>query len=69
MVCEFSDVFPEYLPRLPPDWEVEFAIELEPGTAPILRRPYRMALKELVEIKKRLDELLEKGFIHPSSSP
>jgi len=69
MVCEFLDVFPEDLPRLPPDRDVEFSIELEPRTAPILWHPYRMALKELAEIKKQLEELLEKGFICPSSSP
>ena len=69
MVCEFLDVFPEDLPGLPPDRDVEFAIELEPGTAPILWRPYRMAPKELAEMTKQLEELLEKGFIHPSSSP
>ena len=63
VVCEFLDVFPEDLPRLPPDRDVEFAIELEPGIAPILRRPYRMAPKELAKIKKQLEELLEKGFI------
>ena len=69
MVCEYSDVFSEDLPGLPPDREVEFTIELEPGTAPIWRRPYRMAPKELAEMKKQLVELLEKGFIHPNSSP
>ena len=69
VVCEFSDVFPKDLPGLPPDQDVEFAIELEPGTAPISRRPYRMAPKELAEMKKRLEELLEKGFIRPSSLP
>ena len=52
VVCEFLDVFPKDLPRLPPDRDVEFSIELEPSTAPISRRPYRMALKELVEMKK-----------------
>ena len=52
MVCEFLVVFPEDLPRLPPDRDVEFSIELEPGTAPISRCPYRMAPKELAEIKK-----------------
>jgi hypothetical protein len=46
VVCEFPDVFPEDLPRLPPDRDVEFIIELEPGTAPISRRPYRMAPPE-----------------------
>ena len=69
MVCEFLDVFPKDLPRLPPDRDVEFAIELEPGTAPILQHPYRMDPKELAEMKKQLEELLEKGFIRPSSSP
>ena len=58
VVCEFLDVFPEDLPRLPPDREVEFSIELEPGTAPISLRPYRTAPKELVEMKKQLEELL-----------
>ena len=52
MVCEFFDVFPKDVPRLPPDKDVEFAIELEPGTTSILRRPYHMAPKELAEIKK-----------------
>ena len=48
---------------------VEFSIELEPSIAPISRHPYHMAPKELAEIKKQLEELLEKGFIRPSSSP
>jgi hypothetical protein len=69
MVCEFLDVFPEDLHVLPLDRDVEFTIELEPGTAPISRRPYRMAPKELAEMKKRLEELLKKEFIRPSSSP
>ena len=69
MVCEFLDVFPKDLPGLPLDRDVEFSIELEPGTSPISRRPYRMALKELAEMKTHLEELLEKGFIRPSSSP
>jgi hypothetical protein len=69
VVCEFPDVFPDDLPGLPPDRDVEFTIELEPGTAPISRRPYRMAPKELAEMKKQLEELRNKGFIRPSSSP
>ena len=69
VVCEFLDVFPKDLPGLPPDQDVEFAIELEPGTAPISQHPYRMAPKELAKMKKQLEELLEKGFIRPSSSP
>ena len=64
VVCEFLDVFPEDLPWLPPDREVEFSIELEPDTAPIPRCPYRMAPKELAEMKKQLEELLEKR-LHP----
>ena len=69
VVYEFPDVFPKDLPRLPPDQDVEFATELELGTTHISWCPYRMAPKELTEIKKQLEELLEKGFIHPSSSP
>jgi hypothetical protein len=60
-------VFPEELPGLPPDRDVEFAIELIPGTAPISRRPYRMPPNELAELKKQLQELLKKGLICPSS--
>jgi hypothetical protein len=69
VVCEFPDVFPEDLPGLPPEREVEFVIELKPGTAPILRRSYRMPPNELAELKIQLQDLLEKGFIRPSSSP
>ena len=69
MVCEFPDIFPKDLPRLPPDRNVEFSIKLEPSTAPISWHPYRVAPKELAEMKKQLEELLEKGFIYPSSSP
>ncbi|TYK18698.1 ty3-gypsy retrotransposon protein [Cucumis melo var. makuwa] len=57
------------LPRLPPHREIEFAIELEPGTVPISRAPYRMAPTELKELKVQLQELLDKGFIRPSVSP
>ena len=69
VVCEFLYVFPKDLPGLPPDRDVEFSIELELVTAPISRCLYRMAPKELAKMKKQLEELLEKGFIHPSSSP
>jgi hypothetical protein len=51
-VSEYSDVFLEELPRMPPDHEIEFAIELVPGTAPILKRPYRMAANQLAELKE-----------------
>jgi hypothetical protein len=67
-VCEFLDVFLDELPGLPPDRDVEFGIELVPGTAPISRRPYRMPPDELAELKKQLEELLKKGFIRPSKS-
>ena len=68
-MCEFPDVFPDELPGLPPDRDVEFKIELLPGTAPISRRPYRMPPNELAELKTQLNELLKKGLIRPSSSP
>jgi len=69
VVCEFPDVFPHDLPELPLDQDVEFKIELLPGTAPISRRPYRMPPNELAELKTQLKELLKKGLICPSSSP
>ncbi|WVZ52365.1 hypothetical protein U9M48_003434 [Paspalum notatum var. saurae] len=69
VACEYPDVFPEELPGLPPDKDVEFSIELVPSTAPVSRRPYRMAPNELKELKVQLQEQLDKGFIRPSSSP
>jgi hypothetical protein len=54
MVCEFPDVFPNDLPRLPPERDVEFIIELKPGTTPISRRSYRMPPNELAELKTQL---------------
>jgi hypothetical protein len=69
VVCEFPDVFLEDLPGLPPERDVEFVIELKPGTAPISRISYRMPPNELAELKTQLQDLLEKGFIRPSSSP
>jgi hypothetical protein len=69
VACEFPDIFPKDLPGMPPDQDVEFVIELQPGTTPISRRPYKMTPKELVELKVQLNELLDKGYIHPSSSP
>jgi len=65
---EFLDVFQEVL-GLPPDREIEFAVELLPGTAPISKAPYGMAPAELAEVKKQLQELLDKGVIQPSVSP
>jgi hypothetical protein len=69
VVNEFPDVFPEELPSMPPDRDIEFVIELMPGTAPIYKTAYRMATLELVELKEHIKELLDKGFIHSSSSP
>lgn len=52
VVSEYPDVFPEELPGMPPDWELEFAIDLVPGTAPLYKKYYRMPSSELVELKK-----------------
>ena len=63
MVKDFPDVFPEELPGMPPDRDIEFLIELLPGTGPISKRPYRMPAKDLEEIKNQIKELLDKGYI------
>jgi hypothetical protein len=69
VACEFPDIFLEDLPGMPPDRDVEFIIELQPSTTPISRRPYKITPKELAESKVQLNELLDKGYICPSSSP
>jgi hypothetical protein len=69
VACEFPDIFPEDLPGMPSNWDVEFIIKLQLGIAPISRRPYKMTPKELAELKVQLNELLDKGYIRPSSSP
>ena len=69
MVCEFPDIFLEVLPGLPPDRELEFGIEVLPGSAPIFIPPYRMAPIELKELKTQLQDLVDKGFIRPNVSP
>ncbi|XP_074337615.1 uncharacterized protein LOC141674810 [Apium graveolens] len=69
VVKEFKDVFPDDLPRLPPDREIEFMIDLTPGTTPISKSPYRMAPMEMKELATQLQELLDKGIIRPSVSP
>ena len=69
VVNEYPDVFPEELPRMPPDRDIDFVIDLVLGTSPIAKRPYRMAASELAELKKQLEELQRIGFIRPSSSP
>jgi hypothetical protein len=68
-VSEYPDVFLEELPGMPPDREIEFVTELVPGTAPIFKRPYRMAANQLAELKEQLQKLLDKGYIRPSASP
>ncbi|WVZ89158.1 hypothetical protein U9M48_035595 [Paspalum notatum var. saurae] len=68
IVCEYPDIFPDELPGMPPDRDIEFLIELLPDTAPIAMRQYRMAPVEQAEVKKDIDELLAKGFIRRSSS-
>jgi hypothetical protein len=69
VACEFPDVFLEDLLGMPPDRDVEFIVELQPGISPISRRPYKMTPKELAELKVQLNELLDKWYIHPSSFP
>nr|GFC75519.1 DNA/RNA polymerases superfamily protein [Tanacetum cinerariifolium] len=69
IVREFSEVFPEDLPGLPPARQVEFQIDLLLGAAPVARLPYRLAPVEIQELSTQLQELSNKGFIRPSSSP
>jgi hypothetical protein len=68
-VQEYPDVFPNELLGMPPDRAVEFKIELQLGTTPISKWPYPMVPNELVELKIQLQELLDKGYIRPSSFP
>jgi len=69
VVGEFSDVFPDEVPGLPPSREIEFSIDLVPGAGPVSIAPYKMAPTELADLKKQIEELLEKQFIRPSVSP
>ncbi|GJV46893.1 putative reverse transcriptase domain-containing protein [Tanacetum coccineum] len=69
VIQDFPEVFPDELPGLPPPRKVEFRIDLIPGAAPVARAPYRLAPSEMKELSKQLQELSEKGFIRPSSSP
>jgi hypothetical protein len=69
VVRDFSDVFPEKLPGMPPYREVEFVIDPLPGTTPTFKPPYRRSVEELKGLKKQLTELQEVGYIRPSSSP
>jgi hypothetical protein len=65
VVCEFPEVFPD----VPPEREIEFTIDLVLGTKPVSMTPYRMSASELAELKKQLEDLLDKKFIRPSVSP
>jgi hypothetical protein len=69
VLSEFKDVFPNELPGLPPERELDFTIELKPGVEPISKTPYRMTALELCELKMQLKELLDLGLIRPSVSP
>ncbi|GJZ67148.1 putative reverse transcriptase domain-containing protein [Tanacetum coccineum] len=69
VVREFLEVFPEDLPGLPPVRQVEFQINLIPGTAPVAQAPYRLAPSEMQELSNQLQELADRGFIRPSTSP
>ncbi|KAJ9541992.1 hypothetical protein OSB04_028498 [Centaurea solstitialis] len=69
VVRDFPNVFSEDLPEVPPERQVEFGIDLIPGAAPVAKAPYRLAPPEMQELSNQLEELLGKGFIHPSSSP
>ena len=69
VVKEFPDVFPENLPGIPPYREIDFLIELAPRTEPISKAPYRMAPSKLKELKVQMEELVNKGFVRPSTSP
>nr|GFA41733.1 putative reverse transcriptase domain-containing protein [Tanacetum cinerariifolium] len=69
VVQEFLEVFPKDLPGIPPTRQVEFRIDLVPGVAPVARAPYRLAPSEMKELADQLQELTDKGFIRPSSSP
>jgi hypothetical protein len=68
VVIEFLNVFSENLPGMPLDRDIEFVIDLMPDTAPIYKRPYKMVTQQLVELKEHIKELLERGYIRPSSS-
>ncbi|XP_074267064.1 uncharacterized protein LOC141590366 [Silene latifolia] len=69
VVQYFQDVFPDEIPGLPPQRDIDFVIDLKPGAGPISKLPYRMGPKELEELKKQLEELLDKGYVRPSVSP
>ena len=69
VVCDFPEVFQDEIPDVPPEREVEFSIDLVPGTKPVSMTPYCMSASELAELKKQLEDLLDKKFVRPSVSP
>ena len=69
VVRDYANVFPEELPGIPPERQVEFRIDLVLGATPIAKAPYWLAPPEMQELSTQLQELLDKGFIRPSCSP
>ena len=69
MLNEFTDVFPEEIPGLPPRRELDFTIELVPGVVPRSKAPYHMNILKLNELKSQLKELIDNKYIRPSVSP
>jgi hypothetical protein len=69
VIREFLDMFPDDLPRMPPERAIKIKIELQPGTTPIAKAPYKMSPMEMKELKIQLEGLLDKGYIRPSTSP
>jgi len=69
VASEYADVLPDEVPGLPPSRDIDFTIDLIPGAGLVFMAPYRMAPAELAELKKQIEELLEKQFIRPNASP
>jgi len=69
VVDEYADVFPDERLELPPSRDIDFSIDLILGAGPVSATPYRMAPTELIELKKQIEDLLEKKFIRSSASP
>jgi len=69
VASEYVDVFPDEVPRLPLSRDIDFTIDLIPDASPVSMAPYRMVPVELAELKKQIEELMEKQFIRPSASP
>jgi hypothetical protein len=69
VIQEYPNIFPDELPGMPPERATEFKIESQPSTAPVAKAPYKMSPMEMKELKVQLQRLLDKGYIHPSTSP